>query len=332
MNFENLIDDYWHLAAHQSDLAKEGDFIKFQLISRTVVLYNDGADIIAFDNICPHRGTKFFLEPSGNSLAVCKYHGWAIARGALVIPSPDNYVDCPKKFTQYSIDYCGGYVFFGIEPKRRLIEQLTPEVYDLLEALSFDSENLVDINRYNYDCNALVAIENALEPDHVPFIHPNTLNPLRLINYQNEFYDFNSIVKFNIGNERIKKGLDRVGRIFSTSSSRFDGYMSIHLYPFSFISSTCGYSYALQNFFPLTENSTDFSSRLYFPNLVDEKFQNAASLFYESTSKVNREVFLEDYEICRRIDFMTWKRLLDGPLSLKEIKISAFRKNLKKEF
>jgi hypothetical protein len=82
----------------------------------------------------------------------------------------------------------------------------------------------------------------------------------------------------------------------------------------------------------LTENSTDFSSRLYFPNLVDEKFQNAASLFYESTSKVNREVFLEDYEICRRIDFMTWKRLLDGPLSLKEIKISAFRKNLKKEF
>jgi phenylpropionate dioxygenase-like ring-hydroxylating dioxygenase large terminal subunit len=61
MNFENLIDDYWHLGAHQSDLAKEGDFIKFQLMTRTVVLYNDGADIIAFDNICPHRGTKFFL-------------------------------------------------------------------------------------------------------------------------------------------------------------------------------------------------------------------------------------------------------------------------------
>jgi phenylpropionate dioxygenase-like ring-hydroxylating dioxygenase large terminal subunit len=331
MNINNLIENFWHLGCHNYELATEGDYIKFQFLGRDVVLYNDGASIVAFDNICPHRGAKFFTENAGNSLAVCKYHGWTISKNLLIIPSPENYSFCPETYGKYKIDYCGSFVFFAINPQKMLIEQLTEPVFDYLEAVSFDSAYLADCNRYKYQSSAFVAVENALEPDHVPFIHRDTLYGLQLADCRNEFFGQNSVVKFNIGNLQVKKGLDRLSKIFNTGLQRFDGYLSLHIYPFSFISSTCGYSYSLQNFFPLSENESDFCSRLYFPDLIDEKKKDAASYLYESIAKVNRKVFSEDHEICRRINFQTWLKMFDGPLSISEEKLKNFRQNIRKD-
>jgi phenylpropionate dioxygenase-like ring-hydroxylating dioxygenase large terminal subunit len=325
IKFDCLINDYWHFCANTSELSKAGDFIKFNFLDDEVVIYNDGSGIIAFDNICPHRGTRFFIEDSGNAMAVCKYHGWTIANNKVHVPAIEIYPDCPISFNRYHVDFCGSLVFFSIKPKLTLYEQLGDIIYNLIESISFDCGKLVDVNQYNYQCNALIAIENALEPDHVPFIHSDTLGALNLINCKNEFYNKNSIVKFDIGNARIKKALDRVLKLFDTGLHRFDGYMSIHIFPFCFISSTCGHSYSIQNFFPLSDDKSSFISKLYFAGLSNNRSFDQISSFVESTIQVNRRVFEEDHDICKRIRFKSWLKLIDGPLSCSEIKIKIFR-------
>ncbi|MDD0811811.1 Rieske 2Fe-2S domain-containing protein [Curvibacter sp. RS43] len=329
MSLTHLIKDHWHFAAHQADLKHEGDFIKFNLLGEDVVVYNDGQQVIAFDNVCPHRGARFFDERHGRARAVCKYHGWTISQGRLIIPQPESYSPCPKRFGQYSVEAVGGFLFFAMAPKTSLLEQLGESLYNLLEAISFDAAHLVDVNDYSYECHAFVAVENALEPDHVPFVHRDTLLNLELTHYRNEFYGKNSIVRFDVGSQRVRKGLDKFKKYFSLGHHAFDGYMSIHLYPFSFISSTGGYSYSVQSFFPVSDDETDFVSRLYFPDLTDARHESVAAVIRASVTDLNRKVFLEDHAICRRIRYSAWKSLIDGPLSQDEVKIKRFRENLK---
>ena len=329
IDFESLVYNYWHLGAVDIELAKPGDYVKYKIFDEEVVLYNDGNEIIAFDNVCPHRGARFFTEEKGNSMAVCKYHGWTIAKGELHIPDASNYLKCTKSFKKYSVDFCGSFVFFSINPKTTLVKQLSDYIFDLVEAISFDCTKLVDVNQYEYQCNALIAVENALEPDHVPFVHSETLYPLGLSNCRNEFHEANSIVRFDIANVKIKKGLERLLKLFDVGSQRFDGYMSIHIFPFGFISSTSGHSYSVQNFFPLSENESFFTSKLYFARLNQGVSENIVSHFVSSTIAINRRVFDEDHSICKRIKFKSWMELIDGPLSFDELKIENFRKKIR---
>jgi phenylpropionate dioxygenase-like ring-hydroxylating dioxygenase large terminal subunit len=311
-----------------SELSREGDYIKFNLLDKDVVLYNDGLEILAFDNVCPHRGARFFLNQCGSEIATCKYHGLTITRGHTILPWSDCEQSLNFKVNRYSLEKLGGFVFFGINPINTLSNQLTTPLYELLEMISFDCDNHADVNRYFYECSAVVAVENALEPLHLPFVHRDSLMAMNLGRQENVFWGKNSLVRFEIQNKGIVNGLQRVSRLFSTGAHRFEGYCSIHLFPFTFISSTFGLSYSIQSIFPISTHRTDFISRLYSPRLSNERFKPAATIFLENTKSMNRQIFVEDHEICKRVSFEDWRRLLNVRLSPEEIKISRFRENL----
>jgi hypothetical protein len=74
------------------------------------------------------------------------------------------------------------------------------------------------------------------------------------------------------------------------------------------LSSTFGYSYSLQNFFPsaCNKNETNFTSRLLTSKLSRENYSQIMESFFESTAKVNRKVFEEDHEICKLMPSDSW--------------------------
>ena len=204
IDFDILFANNWHFAGTISELSNTGDFIKYSYLGKDVVIYNDGSEIIAFDNVCPHRGAKFFSAEFGNSLAVCKYHGWSISHGKVQKPREFDNFSCKIPFRRYSVDYCGSLVFFSITPSQSLCDALGTNIYELIEAISFDFYQLGDINHYDFECNVVVAVENALEPDHVPFIHADTLLKFDLNNQRNDFFGKHSFVRFDLGNLRQK--------------------------------------------------------------------------------------------------------------------------------
>jgi hypothetical protein len=157
-------------------------------------------------------------------------------------------------------------------------------------------------------------------------IHPGTLANLKLEDGLNTFHGSNSVWQAPIGDGRIKRQLERLGNLFNIDYS-YKGYMSIFMFPFTMISSTFGYSYSLQNFFPhQTRNDrTNFMSRLLACNLRDQHAQKIVQPFFDSSAKVNRIVFEEDHSICKIMPADSWSPEPLEFISEQEIKITHFR-------
>lgn len=327
---KELVENYWHFGCHESELLNHGDYLKFQLGSYDVVLSNDSGKIICFDNICPHRGARIYDFDFGNGHIYCRYHGWSYKNGKVIIPDKENYPSCDNRdLNKFYIERCGSYIFFCLKPNRTLIEQLTPDLFSLIEDLSFDNGSRCDLNNYFFECYWPIAIENALEPVHLPFVHATTLDKLNLKDCKNIYFGNNSQAKFEIGNISLENKLKAILHLFNISETAHRGYMSIYLFPFGFISSTYGLSYSIQNFFPSIYNEkTFFSSRLYSGPIKKKEYENSLSNFFQSTANINRQVFDEDHEICKRITKNSWLMNKNENLSTNEIKIVKFRNAL----
>ena len=69
----------WQFAGRVSQLQNVGDVVSTKVASSPVLLLRDEKSVIrAFDNVCPHRGTRLIGEPcTGLNSIVCPYHGWS---------------------------------------------------------------------------------------------------------------------------------------------------------------------------------------------------------------------------------------------------------------
>ncbi|MBM9403566.1 Rieske 2Fe-2S domain-containing protein [Gluconacetobacter azotocaptans] len=322
-----LVRTCWHLVAHRRELCQDRDFLRLEWALGELVLYNDKGEIIAFDNICPHRGARFFTEDAGNAPVLCAYHGWSYRGGKLRVPRPEAYRTCDLesvRLNRFRTEWCGDFLFVAIEPLTDLQSQLG-DLVPVLTGMSRDIDRRRNTESYRYECPWRVAVENALEPDHVHMVHPDTLGTLDLDAGQNDYYDRNSVLRASIGNEHILRGLNRISRLFDVESSE-KSYTAIFLFPFSFLSSTFGYTYSLQNFFPSRGGAdTHFTTRLFSANLSGSSREAIAAPFFESVSEMNRAVFAEDHAICRRIAPEFSLDASDRILSSSEEKVAHFR-------
>ena len=108
--------------------------------------------------------------------------------------------------------------------------------------------------------------------------------------------------------------------------------MSVFLFPFTMLSSTFGYSYSLQNFFPaINENVSHFTSRLLTSKLDKLSDKNIIEPLFQSTAKINRQVFDEDHLICQRVSLASWSVEPPPLVTRFEERIVHFRKNCKSE-
>lgn len=82
-----LLDD-WHPVAASASLAV-GKTLGAQLLGEELVLWRDSAGVChAWEDRCPHRGTRFSIgHVEGDSL-VCRYHGWTFGSGGACLHVP----------------------------------------------------------------------------------------------------------------------------------------------------------------------------------------------------------------------------------------------------
>jgi len=329
MNFDvDVFRDYWHLICHRNELPQPGDYLRLQTVLGDLVVFNDAGDLVAFDNLCPHRGARMFGGTEGNQPATCRYHGWSYNHGRMVIPLTEDFGGCATHTAQinkYKVDWCGDFLFVGVTPRQALYDQLggTAEV---LENISFNISGRFDFNSYEYQSYWAVAVENALEPYHIGMVHPETLGTLHLEAGRNEYHGQNSIWYAPVGNQRLNKQLRLLKKQFAIDYG-YEGYMSVYLFPFTMISSTYGYSYSLQHFFPSARNdeTAHFSSRLLLAHAASEQGQKIIAPLFSSTAQVNRKVFAEDHEVCQLVPRTSWNMEPLKYASVAEEKIGHFR-------
>ena len=125
--FQRLLEGFWHLVAHRSELPRAKDFLRLSWAAGELVVYNDQGEILAFDNVCPHRGGRFFVDQSGNAPASCPYHGWTYRNGSLRLPPDYQSIaggGAPPHLNSFQTAWCGDFLFVSPRPQRRLEEQL----------------------------------------------------------------------------------------------------------------------------------------------------------------------------------------------------------------
>jgi phenylpropionate dioxygenase-like ring-hydroxylating dioxygenase large terminal subunit len=69
-----LLND-WHPVI-QAESLKPGQLMQVRLLKENVVLWRVGEKVVAWEDLCPHRGTPLSMGRVENDTLVCGYHGW----------------------------------------------------------------------------------------------------------------------------------------------------------------------------------------------------------------------------------------------------------------
>lgn len=171
----------WLLVGHVSSLRECGDFVTYDAAGeRAFVVVNEHGEIVAFHNVCRHRGAKL-LEDSGNCRhrISCPFHGWAYRLdGALInVPLPDTFDNLVKQdhgLRPLPVEVWQGFVFISFteqsisvaERLHSVLDEVAPYKIDAMEPLmkAYD-----DARPYNW--KVIHDIDN--EGYHVPIGHPS---------------------------------------------------------------------------------------------------------------------------------------------------------------
>lgn len=326
---KELWETHWHLLGHRSELATPSRFVAFRVAGQEVVAFHDGADVVVFDNRCPHRGTRIFDGTHGQQRFLCRYHAWSYVKGRMIIPARETF-SCDLsdvRLDTYRTEWLGDFLFVSRRPAMALVEQLHG-ITDMLDRISRGIDSRGDLNTYSYRCNWKIAVENALDQYHVAVIHHDTLNKLKMEPARDHYYGINNVSYAGVGDERVERRLRSLRRFFDIDYQS-EGYVAIHLFPFTFLTSTFGYSYSLQQFYPsVDQDESHFTSRFYPARLSAKISPEAMQTFFESSLSVNHKVFQEDAEICARCPTDSWSAQPPRYLSSGEEKIAFFRRTM----
>jgi phenylpropionate dioxygenase-like ring-hydroxylating dioxygenase large terminal subunit len=262
----------WQPVAHASELARPGDFLVLPWRpDEEIALVNLDGEVVAFDNRCPHRGARIFTENRGNRPPVCAYHG-RCAR--------------PGQIRHRAVRVLSGFVFAS---RSEVGEPDAGPVLGGFLAAAGPALQLHAELAYVMKCDWRDAVDNALDLEHVEHVHAGSLAKLGLHRAGLEgFSDGSSIEAFHARSAN----LSRAERLFSKTQP-FD-YAHAHFFPFTCLSSTKGWTWSLQHYFPRADGLTSFIHRMYVQ-------PDGPAWFYDSAARLNEQVFAEDAAICAQL-------------------------------
>jgi hypothetical protein len=263
-----------HLMGHASELAREGDYIRLPVGVDDVVVMREGGELVAFDNLCPHRGARIFDGFWGNQPPVCSYHGRRATAACVNRYRVIELADWVLVFIPR--DDPGEPCEFEGEPAKAI------EALLMLGPLA-----LVADHEQVYECPWPVAVENALDWTHVSTVHPDSLGRLQITPVHGGMGPAGSSVEmFRSGAAR---SLDRL----QPNNPLPCDYIHLYMAPFACLSSTRGLTVSLQHYLPGNE-CTQFLTRLYAPAGTPRGLAVQAH-------RLNRQVFDEDAAVCARV-------------------------------
>ncbi len=156
----------WFVVARSEDIA-EGGMMPARLLGTDLVLWRTGGEVMAWRDLCVHRGSRLSLGKIEDGQLVCPYHAWHYDRtgACTLIPAMP-----------------------GVKPPRRARADtfLAKERYGFVWAsLGAPANDLppfpewrknafrkVIAGPYNFHANPFRTVENFIDIPHFPFVHP----------------------------------------------------------------------------------------------------------------------------------------------------------------
>lgn len=159
----------WYVICRKDEIDENKILLKY-VFDQEIIIWKKKERIMAWENLCIHRGSRLSLGSINNGILKCAYHGWEYNQDAqcVKIPSqPD--IKIPKKACVKS--------YKVIEKMNIVWINLSKEANDFVNIKEFNESNFNHVASGPYIMNASAprAIENFLDVAHFPFVHENHL-------------------------------------------------------------------------------------------------------------------------------------------------------------
>ena len=174
------------VAAHVSELAEPGDFLRREVAGLPVLLTRDKTgNINAFLNVCRHRGTRLVDEESGcRHRFSCPYHAWTYANSGELIAAPhfDNGFEGVDKtdlgLKQLQCETRFGFVWVTADSEGATdLDTHIGEIGEELAALQIEDLFVAHQDVPVHDANWKILVEGGIEAYHFKVAHRDTIGP-----------------------------------------------------------------------------------------------------------------------------------------------------------
>jgi phenylpropionate dioxygenase-like ring-hydroxylating dioxygenase large terminal subunit len=172
----------WTFLGLTTDLAKDGDWFRATLATRSVFVQRFGTELKGFENVCAHRFFPLRTKDKGNGPIVCGFHNWRYDGDGFAIGIPK----CQENFGAVSralgahlnaieIATCGTLVFgrFPAPAKRESLEVFLGTGFPILASLSRSRSGPRALSM-PVAANWRLNLHISLDDYHTVALHPTT--------------------------------------------------------------------------------------------------------------------------------------------------------------
>ena len=168
---DKVLERHWHVVGLARDLAAPGSVMGATILGQDVVVWRCGDQLVAWDDICVHRGVRLSLGTVIGDRLKCSYHGWEYSgEGRCVkIPAhPDIRIPERARVKQ---------TFRAVEHIGMIWVNLSDDPAALTHAQRARGTRIcrVPIWWLSTVCLGATRVENFLDIAHVPFVHDGYL-------------------------------------------------------------------------------------------------------------------------------------------------------------
>lgn len=162
----------WHPVASLEDLT-DGRVFALRLLDEDIVLWRGSDQVMAWQDLCLHRGTRLSLGKVADSQLICPYHGWTYdPSGRCVrIPAHPNQIPPAKAVAKtYQVQERYGLIWVSLGQ---------PE-HDVPPFPEWADANYHKVwCKFQAQASGPRLIENFLDVAHLPFVHEGILGDRR---------------------------------------------------------------------------------------------------------------------------------------------------------
>ena len=177
----------WVLAGFGATLPNPGDAAPVSVAGLPAFLVRgDDGTVRAFQNVCPHRGTRLIDGPCGGKpLITCPYHAWAFdtrgrLRGRPHFEGPNRHQAVtdgsgPNLFALRTESW-HDLIFVNVTGDAPPLADFLAPLTKRLEGYDMSTLAYAGSRSYEVAANWKFAVENYIEPYHVFAVHPRLIN------------------------------------------------------------------------------------------------------------------------------------------------------------
>ncbi len=214
--YNNIFNKQWICGGRISELTNAGQFKVINIgLESIIILKGNDNNILAYYNVCRHRGTKICKDLEGHfSKSIqCGYHGWTYGLDGNLIGAPhmdsiDNFDKINYPLHNVAVKEWEGFIFINLSEKPMDFENVFSPLIGRFKQWNISKLSLMRKKTYQVKGNWKLVIQNYCECYHCPILHPDLAAIHNYMGGKNDLYEgpfLGGYMTFNKNKESITK-------------------------------------------------------------------------------------------------------------------------------